>query len=239
MIFKGLTRVLPAQAGVCRVCRAWSDGFPQCFACRRLTAASTILPLALAVNPSGLQRFLYRYKSGGPEAREAEDALLGLLNEMLPLHEACLKRAAGVSAFASVTFVPGTRDRPTQPLQDLLSKSTLASRLEVMLTRADEPVDGAWFSATGSCEGRTVMLIDDTLTRGDKSHAAVTALRRAGAANVAVVVLGRHFRPDFQRCRVYLHEANSAPFDTSWCAICDPRLPASPLPAQCLPSPSG
>lgn len=236
MSFQGLTRVLPAQPGVCSRCRTWSDQYPTCWACRGLDAFSTVLPLALAVNPSALQQFLYKYKGGGQEAGKAEEALLLLLQEMLPKHEQCLRRAAGVTAFDSVTFVPGTRDRPNQPLHDLLVKSSLEPRLEIMLTRAEPAVEGAWFSATGSCEGRTIILVDDTFTRGEKSHAAAATLKHAGAANVAVVVLGRHFRPEFQRCRIYLHEADSVPFDPSWCAICDPRLPSIALPGQSLPT---
>jgi hypothetical protein len=238
VIISHLSRILPAQPGVCRVCRvcrAWSDDYPQCFGCRHLNAFTAVLPLALAVNPSGLQKFLYLYKSGSLAAEKAEAALLLLLDEMLPRHEPCLRQAAGVTAFDSVTFVPGTRERPNQPLHDLLLKSALAPRLEVMLARAEESSEDSWFRATGTCPGRTVILVDDTFTRGSKSHAAATALTQAGAASVAVVVLGRHFRPDFQRCKIYLDEANAVPFDTSWCAICDPRLSAPVLPTRLLP----
>ena len=44
--------------------------------------------------------------------------------------------------------------------------------------------------------GRRVVLLDDTYVSGARSQSAAAGLRRAGAASVVVVVLGRVVRPD-------------------------------------------
>jgi predicted amidophosphoribosyltransferase len=43
----------------------------------------------------------------------------------------------------------------------------------------------------GAIEGRTVLLVDDILTTGATCGSAARALKRAGAARVVAVVIGR------------------------------------------------
>lgn len=237
-----IVRVLPAQPGVCRLCRSWSDVYSRCWGCKELSAplrhaAPVVLPLALADNPSSLQEALAAYKSSGTAASTAKALLLELLDAMLPRHEACLRRAADVTAFDFITFVPGTRDRGgAQPLQDLLGSSGWsAPRLEPLLAPLERSSDVraydlARFAVTTGVAGYTILLLDDTLTTGASALSAAGALQAAGAARVGIVVLGRHFRPDFKRCRLYHDEARREHFDPAWCALCDPRRPDSPLP---------
>jgi orotate phosphoribosyltransferase len=49
-----------------------------------------------------------------------------------------------------------------------------------------------------------VLLIDDTWTTGGNAQSAALALRAAGAAKVAAVVIGRHFDRRFRNCEAYL-----------------------------------
>jgi hypothetical protein len=51
--------------------------------------------------------------------------------------------------------------------------------------------------------GKRLVLLDDTYVSGARSQSAAAALRRAGAASVVVVALGRVLRPD----RVQAHAA--------------------------------
>ena len=46
-------------------------------------------------------------------------------------------------------------------------------------------------AAAAGLQGRTVLLVDDILTTGATCGAAARALKRAGAARVVVVVVGR------------------------------------------------
>jgi orotate phosphoribosyltransferase len=62
-----------------------------------------------------------------------------------------------------------------------------------------------------------VLLIDDTWTTGASVQSAAAALRDAGAAGVAAVVVGRRVRPEFQENERRLR-AIPRPFDWSKCA---------------------
>jgi hypothetical protein len=48
------------------------------------------------------------------------------------------------------------------------------------------------FRAAGPLPGARVLLLDDTWVSGSTAQAAAVALKRAGAARVVTVVLGRH-----------------------------------------------
>jgi orotate phosphoribosyltransferase len=63
-----------------------------------------------------------------------------------------------------------------------------------------------------------VLLIDDTWTTGGHAQSAAIALRDAGAAKVAVVVLGRHFDRTFGSGETYYQQAKSRTF--SWDSCC-------------------
>jgi hypothetical protein len=46
--------------------------------------------------------------------------------------------------------------------------------------------------------GKSVLLLDDTWTTGGHAQSASYALLGASARAVALVVIGRHFRPDYE-----------------------------------------
>ena len=81
---------------------------------------------------------------------------------------------------------PLRRARATPP-QSTLSRS---ARLE--------NVAGA-FEARSSLPGRSLLLVDDIVTTGATAFAAATALRRAGASHVHLLVLARTLAPEEQR----------------------------------------
>jgi len=49
--------------------------------------------------------------------------------------------------------------------------------------------------AAGPADGADVLLLDDTWVSGASAQSAAVALKRAGAARVAVVVIGRYLNP--------------------------------------------
>ena len=55
-----------------------------------------------------------------------------------------------------------------------------------------------------------VLLVDDTWTTGGRAQSAAIALHDAGAARVAVVVLGRHFDRDFGPGETYYQQRTSS-----------------------------
>jgi predicted phosphoribosyltransferase len=57
--------------------------------------------------------------------------------------------------------------------------------------------DDAGFKIKQSVAGRSLLLVDDTLTTGARLQTAASALSLAGAKVVAAVVVGRVMNPDF------------------------------------------
>lgn len=241
--------MLPAQAGVCLVCRGWSGTAPRCSSCEKIRRFvgrdfPVILPLALAVNGKPLALALSRYKKLAiPKSVRfaARSDLLGLIDLMADRHESCLRQATGVAHFDRITFVPGTRDRNGfDPTFDLLQASAWSrSRCERTLKfvpghDAPNKFDPERFVLHADVERQSVILVDDTLTTGSNVLSAAYALLDGGASTVAVAVLGRHFRPDFQRCQLYLNEAEVIPFDAAKCALCDPHVSPVSLSAHTL-----
>jgi hypothetical protein len=66
-----------------------------------------------------------------------------------------------------------------------------------------------------------VLLIEDTFTSGARAQSAASALRLAGAAQVAVLTVGRVIKPDWnENCLRIWGEASSKIFDFSKCCLC-------------------
>jgi hypothetical protein len=63
-----------------------------------------------------------------------------------------------------------------------------------------------------------VKRLDDTWTTGSRAQSAAIALHDAGAAKVAVVVLGRHFDRGFGSGETYYQQAKARAF--TWDACC-------------------
>ena len=167
-----------------------------------------MLPVSLSLAGGPWHRRLRGYKDHPcAAARDAYTrSLAAVLQGFLPAHEACLARASGVGAFAVVTTVPPRG----------IGASGAASRLDRVVARScpataarHEPllapgprfgVAREWspqrFVARRALDGEAVLLIDDTWTSGASAQAAAHALRGAGAAAVALVVLGRHVQVD-------------------------------------------
>jgi predicted amidophosphoribosyltransferase len=246
-----LARVLKPQPGVCRVCRQWAEGRPTCWACNSLTeqlslSPVTVLPLALAIKGGPLASALWRYKAAeltDAERARSADALVGVLSRMAA-HEQCLRQEADLQPFECVTWVPSSRFREGKhPLEALLRATpSLAGRvIEGLRPRdfrvAPHQASARKFSAAPDLVGASVLLVDDTWTRGANALSALKALHLRGAAG-AVLVIGRHFVPAYRDCRVYEQEALSEPFSAFWCACCDPRALADP-PLPLRPRTSG
>jgi len=76
-------------------------------------------------------------------------------------------------------------------------------RFARLLTRSDAAVDDRTISAEkyrAACtlSGEPVLLVDDTWTTGANAQSAAATLRDAGAGSIALVVIGRHIRRDWE-----------------------------------------
>jgi orotate phosphoribosyltransferase-like protein len=63
------------------------------------------------------------------------------------------------------------------------------------------------------------LIIDDTWTTGSRAQSLAHALKMAGASSVAVVVLGRHVRPEHLASGPLLKAIEEPMFDLSVCAV--------------------
>jgi hypothetical protein len=199
---------LPAvPAGLCLVCRGpVRSGYRRCFQCDLHAQsapgllADVVAPAAYATKGGPLARDLWLYKSGragsGPAAARVLSLLLLFLHEQGP----AVWRAAGMGHPSAVCVVPSGRGRPgPHPLRALAAPYLARPWLSLRPRQGADPwartLDPARFRATGLRPGAAVLLLDDTWVSGASAQSAAVALKLAGAAAVAVVVVGRHLLP--------------------------------------------
>jgi hypothetical protein len=202
----GLPGVPEPGPGVCACCRGpAAPRFSRCFHCRLHAQcapgllADVVAPVAWAPKGSGLARDLWLYKSARPGSREAGAALLALLLVFLHDEGERLWRRAGVAAPSHACVVPSGRGRPGRhPLRALAGDCLALPWAELAAPPGGDPwardLDPGRFLARRPLTGAAVLVLDDTWTTGSTAQSAAIALKRAGAASVATVVLGRHLR---------------------------------------------
>jgi predicted amidophosphoribosyltransferase len=245
-----LTRVLPKQAGVCTTCRQATANHANCDACSESLGvtgleAAAVVPMALRPPSTQIRNMTFQYKDAAAVESARENAGVALSNfvgRFLIMHEACLQQAAEVAAFDVVTWVPGSQEkaRAYDPVERMLAASTWASRAanrsrmtatlrETGRTSAGHAAHANRYRVTSDVTARSVLLVDDTWTRGAHALSGVRALLDAGADAVATTVVARHFDPGYSPItQVYYDEARRVAFNAKFCAVCDPRGPADP-----------
>ena len=244
-----LVAVLPAGRGVCVTCwRAVDPGYRFCYPCQvahdgyRGRLAEVVVPVALAVKRQQLAHELWHYKYD-PDQRvrqTLEIRLAAVLWRFLRQHEPHVAAAVGVPRFDVVTTVPGTRPRDDDhPLVRIVGTHVgqTRDRYQPLLGLGpDASVEGRavlvnrYRAAQAMAGHPAVLLVDDTWTTGGHAQSAAIALHEAGAASVAVVVLGRHFDRNFGSGETYYQQAKARTF--SWYTCClELEPPAGPTPA--------
>ena len=107
------------------------------------------------------------------------------------------------------TLVGQTRDRYQPVLAPGPDASAEGRTVLVGRYRATQALAG----------GPAVLLIDDTWTTGGRAQSAAIALHDAGAAKVAVVILGRHFDRGFGSGETYYQRAKARRFTWDSCCL--------------------
>ncbi|SDC57158.1 hypothetical protein [Rhodococcus tukisamuensis] len=234
--------VLPAGDGICGVCFGWSEGAELCGSCRQIrdelessridVRSIKVLPISLAVKGDALAGSLYGYKNNGDPAVRADHAgkVRALLHEYVQAHGRCLGAVAGIGKFDLITWVPsaqGARVGTRHPLAAMIEDAPWnCNRATELLSRTTVGVDyhrvhPKRFEVTGDVAGRSVMVVDDVWTRGANAMSAAWALRDAGAAAVAIVVIGRWHTPDYRDSGIYSETAQEVGFEMDNCVQCD------------------
>jgi predicted amidophosphoribosyltransferase len=197
--------------GVCATCRTFiTEDFDRCYPCQHQPShLDAVVPVTYSEHLGQVHTALRQYKDGtAPSVRRyAKVRLAAILWRFLEAHEPCIANAVGVDGFDIVTVVPSStleRDEARKGLRTLVGWCRpLAGRVERLLTpTGDMPegrdYDGRRYRCEQSLDGRNVLLIDDTWTRGGHAQSAGHALRDAGAAAIGFVVIGRHVRREWE-----------------------------------------
>jgi predicted amidophosphoribosyltransferase len=232
-----LIPVLPPGRGVCAVC--WREARPDfrlCYQCNlarnefRRGLADVVVPVALAVKREQLAHELWHYKDDvDPSVRARLTTRLGaVLWRFLGQHETHIAAAVAAPEFEIVTTVPGTRERDGEhPLQRIVGTivGQTKERYEPLLALGQDAgapshtlIADRYRATRALRHSPAVLLIDDTWTTGSNAQSAALALRTAGAAKVATVVIGRHFDRGFRDCETYYQQAKRVKF--TWDACC-------------------
>jgi len=200
--------VPPAGSGICEVCHVVVEGtWTQCESCNLTRAqvsrpARVVVPVSLFTWPGQLHHVLRNYKDGWTDS--VRDRLgmrvSATLGRFLREHEACL---SGDESFDVVTVVPSSKRPHPHPLEDAVMRvQDLRDRFRRTLDPGVKPIlhrraSDTGFEVNADVGGATVLIIDDTFTSGAALQSAASAIRLAGAADVATVTVGRFFRPEY------------------------------------------
>jgi predicted amidophosphoribosyltransferase len=232
-----LIPVLPPGRGVCAVCwTAVDPDFRLCFQCNaarnefRRRLSEVVVPIALAVKREQLAHELwhYKYDLDASVRTRLGTRLAAVLWRFLGEHEQHIAEAAHVPEFDIVTTVPGTREREGEhPLEHIVGTivGQTKGRFEPLLTRgpgagtSPHTLAADKYQAIRTLRDRAVLLIDDTWTTGGNAQSAALTLRSAGAATVAIVVIGRHFDRSFRDCEAYYQQAKARKFSWDLCCL--------------------
>lgn len=230
------TTVPRAGDGVCSVCHgAPNPGFTICYSCHETTTQVSspvrlVVPISLSRLGEQLHYVLRSYKAAHTSDlrtrfRVQVAATVGLF---LARHSACIRHETD-SDWDAVTVVPSSGERTgTHPLVESLRMikswdQTLLDTLRKGPVQVGHTIaDDAGFEPTQRVAGRSLLLIDDTLTSGARLQSAASALALAGAHVVGAVVIGRVMNPDFNQSSKDLWDrARRMPYAFERCCLED------------------
>lgn len=233
---------LPGGSGVCDRCRTFTKpSFARCIHCRsgEPDHIAAVVPITYSEHLGQMHTVLRNYKERGSAQvrRYAQQRLTAILWRFLARHEVCVARAAGVGRFDLVTAVPSSdpeRDEAGGELREVLRACLpIRARFERLLAATGNAswtrdFDPSRYRATRDLTGHTVLLVDDTWVTGGHAQSAACAAREAGALCVALVVIGRHVRPEWdvgedvpETCRERMQKLPRR-FNWEICAACAP-----------------
>lgn len=198
-----------AASGICATCKTFIDpAYQVCYRCYQLPdLLDAVVPITYSEHLGQIHTALRNYKDAPePAARYAQVRLTGILWRFIAAHESCVSRHVGIESFDLVTTVPSStpeRDDRRSALRNMVGWCRpVADRFERVLAPTGTVPPGREFKpdryrSSQDLSGRRVLLIDDTWASGGHAHSAATALKTVGATVVALIVIGRHIRPDW------------------------------------------
>jgi hypothetical protein len=186
-----------------------------------------VIPLTygIAGTQSGFLLRAYKDSSDARVRRQQGLVINWLLYLAILLHEGCIGRRVGVAVERRFA-VPSARGRagvhPFEAIARQMNATRESPRLAVSQADTGERVVSVdKFSSEPQTDlaGQHVLILDDTWTTGANAQSAVLAARRAGAAAVSVMVVGRWLRPEFGRNAQFIKTRLARDYDPSICPV--------------------
>jgi predicted amidophosphoribosyltransferase len=225
----GLRNTVRRPGITCAVCTAPVRGFDRCWRCeqtRRLVA-----PLIYAVTATPSAALLYDYKNH--PARGLRESCGARVKELVlqgvTRHERCLGRVTGITVSHRLV-IPSLTNRPGRhPFAELVDSVTsgdpaaLAPRPDAWCDRAVN--DKFVLQPAIRLDGQHVLILDDVWTTGSNAQSAALAVRRAGAAAVSVLVVGRWLSPRRRLNEEFLSSQLTRAYDPDVCPVTGGQCP--------------
>ena len=201
-----LRNVIRQPQITCRVCAAPVGGFDGCWRCEQARhiagVADVVAPLTYAIAGTPSAALVRDYKNHPAHSvRNSHSAVINWLVWLgITRHERCIGRAAGLAVSCRLV-IPSLTSRPGRHPLAQLAHPTIASSDAVVLmpapdARSDRAINDKFvLQPAARLDGRHVLILDDVWTTGSNAQSAALAVRRAGAAAVSVMVIGRWLNP--------------------------------------------
>jgi hypothetical protein len=195
------------QPGItCQVCAAPVRGFDRCWRCeqaRRLAGlADVVAPLIYAIAGTPSAALVRDYKNHPVRrVREHRSVIMKeIVRHGITRHERCICLAAGLAVSCRLT-IPSLTSRAgrhpfAQLMAPLIAVGDTAALVPAPDARCDRAINDKFVLAPETrLDGQHVLILDDVWTTGSNAQSAALAVRRAGAAAVSVMVVGRWLSP--------------------------------------------
>jgi hypothetical protein len=231
-----LRNVIREPKITCRVCAGAVHGFDRCWRCeqaRRIAGvADVVAPLTYAIVGTPSATLVRDYKNHpARKVRESHGALINWLVGLgITRHERCIGAAAG-SPISLRVVIPSLTNRPgAHPLAEIARTLGVLGEARLVATPTalcDRVVRADKFMLTpgSGVEGRHVLVLDDMWTTGSNAQSAALALRRAGAAAVSVMVVGRWLNPSYGRTGEFIKTRLQRDYDPDMCPVTGASCP--------------
>ena len=222
---------LPSSS-LCQLCGTPTQGYEHCYTCNNSILASEFGPqlpdrfafLTYAISNDQSGRDVYQYKDAGGVAL---DRLSTLLYFFVNYHSGCFRLSTGTS-ISHIAAVPSGRGRKDHPLETELLPRFPSTLERVAVTRVaparkkgrQETIDPAINRIDTDVNGRHVLVLEDTWTRGFNALSLAVGLKQAGASQVSVLTIARYLDASYPPTEAWLNTNSPlSSYDPTFCPI--------------------
>ena len=185
-----------------------------------------VAPLSYAIAGTPSAAVVRDYKNH--PVRQVREQHAAVINSLVRLgisrHERCIGRAVGRPVSRRL-IIPSLTSRPGRhPLVELARTMRLASDTVTLTAAPDAACDRAIndkfiLQPSAGLDGQHVLILDDVWTTGSTAQSAVLAVRRAGAAAVSVMVVGRWLNPQRRVTADFIASRLHCEYDPRVCPV--------------------